>query len=122
MTTETDATTVPPIEHREAMALAETAYGRFADVVEGLTDDDWGRTTDCEGWTVRDLVGHMVGAMRAAASMREQVSQQREIMQRLRRQGGNMVDHMTQVQVDRAVGLDTTALTTECRTLVSMRV
>ena len=119
MTTETDATTVPPIEHREAMALAETAYGRFADVVEGLTDDDWGRTTDCEGWTVRDLVGHMVGAMRAAASMREQVSQQREIMQRLRRQGGNMVDHMTQVQVDRAVGLDTTALTTECRTLVS---
>lgn len=120
MTTETEATTtVPPIEHREAMVLAETAYGRFADVVDGLTDEDWARPTECEGWSVRHLVGHVVGAMRSAASMREQVSQMREIKQRLRREGGNEVEHMTQVQIDRAAGLDTGALADECRALVT---
>jgi uncharacterized protein (TIGR03083 family) len=119
MTTETEAaTTVPPIEHREAMVLAETAYGRFADVVEALADEDWARPTDCEGWSVRDLVGHMVGAMRSAASMREQVSQMREIKGRVRRDGGSEVDHMTQVQIDRAAGLDRETLVAECRSLV----
>ncbi len=119
MTIETDVSAVPPIDRGEAMALAQTAYARFADVVEGLADDDWERSTDCDGWTVRDLVGHMVGAMRSAASIREQVGQQREIRQRLRREGGSMVDHMTQVQVDRAAGLDRSELVAECRTLVS---
>ena len=122
MTNETEteaATDVPPIEHREAMALAETAYGRFADVVERLAEDDWGRPTDCEGWSVRDLVGHMVGAMRSAASMREQASQMREIKQRVKRDGGNQVDHMTQVQIDRVARLDPEALAAECRALVA---
>jgi uncharacterized protein (TIGR03083 family) len=119
MTTETDATTVPPIEHREAMALAETAYGRFAAVVDRLADDDWARPTDCEGWTVRDLVGHVVGAMRSAASMRELMSQQREIKGRVREQGGIETEHMTQVQIDRTSSLDRTELAAECRALVT---
>ena len=120
MTNQTEAATdVPPIEHREAMVLAETAYGRFADVVEGLTEEDWDRPTDCDGWSVRDLVGHVVGAMQSAASMREQASQMREIKGRVRREGGSEVDHMTQVQIDRAADLDTRALTAECRALVA---
>lgn len=120
MTTEPEATTsVPPIDHREAMVLAETAYGRFADVIEELAPQDWRRPTDCEDWSVRELVGHMVGAMRSAASMREQVSQMREIKQRLRRDGGNEVDHMTQVQIDRVAAVDTEALGAQCRALVA---
>ena len=68
---------------------------------------------------MRDLVGHVVGAMRSAASMRELVSQQREIKQRVRTRGGNEVDHMTQVQIDRTADLDPAALIAECRALVT---
>ena len=72
MTTTITATSAPThvlkaaIGHGEAIALAETAYARFADSVEALGDDDWQRPTDCTGWTVRHLVGHVVGLMRAA--------------------------------------------------------
>lgn len=111
-------TDITPIRRPEAIELARTAYGTFADVVEQLGDDDWGRPTDCEGWTVRDLVGHVVGAMRAAASNRENLSQLREIRSRVKRDGGTITDTMTQVQIDRTAGLDTAALVRECRSLV----
>jgi uncharacterized protein (TIGR03083 family) len=117
--TETPMTAqIDPIGHREAMTLAVTAYARFADVVEALTDEDWQRPTDCTGWTVRDMVGHMVGAMRSAARLREFMSQQREITGRVKRDGGNPVDTMTQVQIDRTADLSTAELTAECRALV----
>lgn len=106
------------ITHDDAHGLAREAYDRFATAVSGLTGADWERPTDCAGWTVRHLVGHMVGAMRSAASLREQLSQQREISSRLKRHGGTMVDVMTQVQIDRTSALDETALAAECRTLV----
>lgn len=113
------APTAPQISHGEGIQLAEEAYARFAEVVESLADADWGRETDCAGWTVRHLVGHMVGAMRSAASMREMLSQQREIKARTRREGGNEIDHMTQVQIDRTAGLSTAELAREFRALVA---
>jgi uncharacterized protein (TIGR03083 family) len=111
-------TEITPIRRPAAIEVARTAYGRFADVVEQLEDADWGRPTDCEGWTVRDLVGHVVGAMRAAASIRENLSQLREIRGRVRRDGGTITDTMTQVQIDRTAALDRAALVRECRSLV----
>lgn len=117
-TTDTTAGAVPPIRHREAMALAGTAYARFADVVEQLGPDDWDRPTDCAGWTVRDLVGHVVGAMRSAASVREQASQMAEVRRRIAADGGALVDHLTAVQLDRTRHLDTGQLTAELRRLV----
>ncbi len=110
--------TQPMIGHREGAALAEEAYDRFAGVVESLRDDDWARPTDCALWTVRDMVGHMVGAMRSAASVRELLSQQREINSRVAAGEGSETDVMTQVQIDRTASLDTRALTRECRALV----
>jgi len=115
--TEAPVTAVPPLGHREAMTLAGTAYERFADVVDQLAEPDWARRTDCEGWTVRDLVGHVVGAMRSAASIREFASQQREIRGRVKREGGNETDHMTAVQKNRTAGLSTAELVAECRRL-----
>lgn len=111
-------TTPPPIRHREAMRLAETAYARFAGVVENLDDADWDQPTDCDGWDVRDLVGHVVGAMRSSASMREFVSQQREIKRRVAAEGGVQTEVMTQVQLDRTAALTRDELTVECRALV----
>lgn len=102
----------------EAHLLARDAYDRFATAVAALGPDDWRRDTDCTGWTVRDLVGHVVGAMRSAASTRELLSQQLEIARRVGRDGGNQVDVMTQLQIERTAGLDEGALVAECRRLV----
>ncbi len=109
--------TQPMIGHREGAVLAQTAYDRFGEVVESLRDDDWARPTDCALWTVRDMVGHMVGAMRSAASVRELLSQQREIASRVAAGEGNETDVMTQVQIDRTAQLDRAELTRECRAL-----
>lgn len=118
MTTTTVSPTAAMIDHRESSTLALTAYDRFAGVVEGLADGDWERPTDCTAWTVRDMVGHMVGAMRSAASMREMASQLREIRARVKRDGGDQTDVMTQVQVERTAGLSTDDLTHELQALV----
>ena len=114
-----DITAIAPISHREACDLARTEYGRFADLLATVSDGEWELPTDCEGWTVRDLAGHMVGSMRSAASVREQISQQREIAQRTKHNGGNRVDHMTTVQIERTATLTPQALVTECRELVN---
>ena len=37
------------------MELASAEYERFADVVAGLSGDDWGKQTDCPDWDVRQL-------------------------------------------------------------------
>ncbi len=107
-----------PIDHREGVTLGHEAYRRFASVVDGIRADQWGLPTDCDGWTVRDLVGHMVGSMRAAASVRELLSQQREIAGRVKRDGGNETEVMTQVQIDRVADLAPDQLVTECLALV----
>lgn len=117
MTTTTRDADPDPIGHAEGVALGEVAYARFADVVAQLAPDDWARPTDCAGWTVRHLVGHVVGAMRSAASTREQLSQLREIRSRVRRDGGTQVDAMTQVQIDRVAHLTPEELVAACRSL-----
>jgi uncharacterized protein (TIGR03083 family) len=34
---------------------------RFESMLDGLGDDDWRSATRCEGWTVQDVVAHIVG-------------------------------------------------------------
>lgn len=106
------------IDRRERRDLARTAYQRFAAAAGSIDAQQWGLPTDCEAWTVRALAGHVVGAMRAAASVRENVSQMREIRRRVRRGEGPMVDVMTQVEIDRTAALSPTELVEECRSLV----
>jgi uncharacterized protein (TIGR03083 family) len=123
MTTRTVTHDIVPaverISHHEGCDLAEVAYGRFADVVETLANADWDRPTDCDGWTVRHIVAHMVGAMRSAASFREMMSQQRDIKAHVKQFGGTEVDAMTQVQIDRTWEGTNSELVEECRSLVA---
>ncbi|QZY28408.1 maleylpyruvate isomerase family mycothiol-dependent enzyme [Nocardioides coralli] len=110
---------VPPGHDRpRAMHEAQEAYRRFAKACAALDAEQWARPTDCTGWDVRTLAGHVLGAMRAAASMREMTSQQREIKQRVRRDGGTETDVMTAVQVDRTADLSVAELVAELRSLV----
>ena len=43
-----------------ALALARAEREDFADFLAGLTPDQWGRPSLCEGWSVRDVAAHCV--------------------------------------------------------------
>ncbi len=98
--------------------LARDAYKRLADGFAALDARDWERPTPCEGWTVRDLGGHLVGAMRGAARLREMMSQQRQISSRVKQTGENMTDVMTAVQIERTAGLAPDGIVAEMQALV----
>lgn len=108
----------PVGSHAEWMRLARDAYQRLADDFAALEPADWARPTPCEGWTVRDLSGHLVGAMRAAASLRETMSLQLAVKKRAKRTGELEVDAMTALQVERAADLTSEQVVTELQTLV----
>src|SRR5687767_13288304 len=50
----------------DAFESLNRARGEFDRRLRAVTDDDWEKPTPCEGWTVRDLVHHVVGANRMA--------------------------------------------------------
>lgn len=59
------------IDRAEAPRHARIAYQRVIDLLESLSETDWTRPTDCEGWDVRAMAAHLAGAARFSASIRE---------------------------------------------------
>lgn len=117
--TDTTERTYAAVDHHdEWMRLTRDAYRRIAEAFAALEPQEWDLQTPCEGWTVRDLGGHVVGAMRSAARVREMVSQQREIKARVKGSRENEVDAMTAVQIARAADLGVGALVAEMHSLV----
>jgi uncharacterized protein (TIGR03086 family) len=47
--------------YADAQAALALAISGFEARLAVVTDDDWARPTPCEGWTVADLVTHLVG-------------------------------------------------------------
>ncbi len=86
----------PQLRRPESMRLAATEYERFADVVAGLSHEDWTRPTDCPDWTVRQMVAHVIGMAELAASPLEQRRQEKAAKQHL---VGAPIDALTGVQV-----------------------
>lgn len=111
----TDLEALPPLTRREAVALGRVEYRRITDAVAQLAPEDWTRPTDCEGWVVRDLVGHVAGAMHTAASLRRQIAEQKQFQRRARTTGENEVDAMTAIQIEATADLDHAALLDQMR-------
>lgn len=108
----------PIATHAEWMPHAHEAYRRIAEAFAVVPAHAWRAPTPCEGWTVRDLGGHLVGAMRSAATLRETVSQQRAVARRARRTGEQVVDALTAVQIERTADLAPSELVAEMASLV----
>lgn len=95
--TTTNVEGIAGITRAEVSGLAATENARVHALLASLSDDDWGRQTDCPLWDVRALSGHVLGAMEGFASFREFVHQMRAAG---RAAGdGPLVDAMTAVQV-----------------------
>ena len=97
--TVTDVGAIPEMGHHEAMALGETEASRLLDVVDQLSDQDWSRPTDCEGWDVKALLSHVLGAMEGNSRTLEFVRQYRAATKAAKRSGVPMIDEMTALQV-----------------------
>ena len=78
------------------MRLAGTEYERFTTMLAGLSAQDWARPTECPGWDVRAMAGHILGMAEMAASVRESVRQQRAAGKRAEKG----IDALTAVQVE----------------------
>ena len=100
------------------MELAHESYQSLTDEFAAVPTDGWVAPTPCTGWSVRDLAGHLVGAMRSAASLRETASQQLAVKRRAKQTGEQEVDAMTAIQVERAADLSVDEVTGELQRLV----
>lgn len=95
------------LDRDDAMRLAATEYDRVAALLDRLTPDQWAAPTDCPGWDVRAVAGHLVGMAEMAASFRETLRQQLAAKRRTKREGGLTLDALTALQVEEHASLST---------------
>lgn len=70
-----------------ALRLAETEYQRVAGLLASLSLDQWSASTECPGWDVRAMAGHMLGTIQMVASVPEMARQQGSATKRAKREG-----------------------------------
>jgi uncharacterized protein (TIGR03083 family) len=99
------------IDRLEAKHLALEEFTRFADVISDLSEEEWGRPTDCTNWDVRDLVSHVLGSADAQASFPEFLRQLRHGLP-LNKQidSHHWVDGMNEWQIRQRRHLSNTAI------------
>lgn len=95
-----DVRDLRPIDRHEMVGLATTEYERLVGLLAALDPADWGRPTACPGWTVKDMVAHLLGAAEGNASVVENVRQVRRGRRRVRDDGRPLVDGINDVQID----------------------
>jgi len=117
-----EVSSIAPIGHDEAMALAETEAGRLLEVVDRLGESDWTRPTDCEGWDVKAMLSHVLGAMEANARAAEFAHQFLAATRAAKRSGRPMIDEMTARQVWDHAGRSPTELTRRLHALAAKAV
>jgi uncharacterized protein (TIGR03083 family) len=117
-TTVTDLGSLRPLGREDAVALGRVEYRRFVDAIARLEADEWRRPTDCEGWAVRDLAGHLAGSMTTVSSFSAFLREQVAVARRAKRTGEAPVDAMTAIQVERMAGLTTEELIARAAALV----
>jgi uncharacterized protein (TIGR03083 family) len=97
---------IRPISRRgDAADVALAAYRQLDDVLRTLSARDWAAPTNCPGWTVSDMVGHLIGAANGNASVLEYTRQQLWGLRHRRDYGGNPLDATNALQIDAQVGV-----------------
>lgn len=122
-TTHTDIATVARIRRGdEADHLATAVYDRLVAELHGLSPHNWTRPTECTGWSVHDMVAHLVGAARGHASPREFVRQAVHARRHRRSFDGNETDAMNAYQIERTSHLAPAAMLAELRRIAPLAV
>jgi uncharacterized protein (TIGR03083 family) len=83
----------------DAAEVATGAYDDLIALLEPLRGDDWLAPTECPAWNVSDMVGHLIGSAKAAASKRELLRQNLHGLRHARDYDGNAMDAYNALQV-----------------------
>jgi uncharacterized protein (TIGR03083 family) len=51
---------VPAVDGRDALGALSETYRATTAALSALSDDDWARPSRCQGWSVRDVVFHLL--------------------------------------------------------------
>lgn len=89
----------------DAREVALAAYARLIELLERLEPDEWERPTECDGWDVASMVGHVIGAGEAGASLSQNLRQLWYGKRNAARFGGNALDATNDLQVRQHAGL-----------------
>ncbi|GCE30985.1 hypothetical protein KDA_64690 [Dictyobacter alpinus] len=112
------ASTILPLSHREAKAMATLELERFLALVTSLSEDAWEKPTACSRWNVRQMLAHVTGAAAAYASFTEFRRQYSFKVHRPYRMSGlSYLDSLNQIQVDDRATATPAALIEELRTV-----
>jgi len=90
----------PALDRSTAKRLMAREYERAVEQLRSLSDDEWRMDTCNTGWNVRALAAHMLGMVAMAASVPEQLRQMRGAKKR----GGEFIDALTALQVEKYDG------------------
>jgi uncharacterized protein (TIGR03083 family) len=88
-----------------AMTCAATEYDRVGTLFEGITASQWRLATDCPGWDVRAVAGHMLGMAQMIATVPELARQQMAAQKGAKKAGAEMIDVLTALQIAKNAGL-----------------
>lgn len=99
----TSVSDIRPIDRAEARTLAAAENERVLYLLTTLSEEEWTRPTDCTDWNVRDVAGHLLGAVEGFTSPRALVHMMRAAKKAAG--DGSFVDGMTAVQVRDRAGL-----------------
>jgi len=95
----TDVSTIPSIDHNEAMDLQATELDRAIALLRSLDSENWSSQTVCPDWDVRRMWLHVLGACEAGASMRENTHQMLAARKRRKDLGVSLEAGLSGVQV-----------------------
>ena len=95
----TERPRAPVMERGAAMTLAATEYARTAALFESLTPSQWALPTDCPGWDVRAVAGHVLGMAQMTATLPALARQQMAAQKGSKQTGTVMIDVLTALQV-----------------------
>ncbi len=89
----------------DAREVALGAYERLLELLERLEPEEWRAPTECSRWDVAAMVGHLIGAGKAGASLREAARQEWWAKRHAHEFDGNSLDATNELQVRDHVAL-----------------
>jgi uncharacterized protein (TIGR03083 family) len=91
---------IPSLHYDAVMDLAATEVSRILALAGDLQDDEWEQPTDCALWTVRDVLGHLLGMWQCQVDPDERARQMAIAEERRAASGRQRIDELTGLQVE----------------------
>jgi uncharacterized protein (TIGR03083 family) len=86
--------------HAEWGSLGEQIDASLLQTLRSLTEEEWSTPTECQPWTVKDAIAHLIGWEEATLSPASLIRQSTRGWKDRKAHGGNWLDATNQNQVD----------------------